>query len=396
MSVIWQNAKMLGKASLLSALLALAPSFAQTVDWKIDTVDTSGAGKFASLQFDEAGNGHLAYAAEDGYFTLKYGFWDVALQRWFIMPVARGAAFTTLVLDSKQHPQISYTDAGSGSGAKLRYARWDGKTWKTDAVPLPDDVISYYTSIFVDKNDAPTISFYEYEGPRGVGFLLKLRAVTLADGYWQERTIDPAPGSGKFNSIAIGSDGQPQAAYANVKDENASLRYASWDGKTWKKEIIEGQNQTFYVYSVALALDKQNAPHIAYTDVKAGEIKYATKRDNRWRIEVADVISKEAYPDRNGITLDDDGNPYISYYDAGAGALKMAHKAGGRWVVETVDSGGAGFTSSIQIRHGQVWIVYADEAQHSLKCARRPIGPASAAVAPQVQSQAAEVGKKAR
>jgi hypothetical protein len=373
MAEVWRIGRASVRNWLIGIILASSAGASQPADWKIETIDTSGAGKFASLKFDNDGNGHLAYVAEDGNYTLKYSYWDHALKRWFTMPIAGGASFSTLVLDSKQRPCISWADHGAGLNSKLRYASWDGKTWRKQAIPLPDDVIGFYTSLVVDAKDNPTLSFYEYEGPKGVGFLLKLRTVTWNGSYWAEHTIDSAPGSGKFNSLAMGNRGYIQAAYANVKDENASLRYAVWDGTSWKHEVLEGTDQAFYVYSVALAVDNQNTPHITYTDVRRGLIKYATRHEGKWRLEVVDSIVKEAYPDRNGIAVDSSGNPYMSYYDAGAGMLKLAHKRGGKWVSEVVDNSGAGFTSSIQIQNGQIWIVYADENQGTLKCASKAL-----------------------
>jgi hypothetical protein len=81
-------------------------------------------------------------------------------------------------------------------------------------------------------------------------------------------------------------------------------------------------------------------------------------------------LSAIGYPDRNAIAIDDQGRPYMSYYDAGRGVLRLAHQDGPKWVTETVDSGGAGFTSSLEVVHGTLWISYADEAHSCLKVAR--------------------------
>jgi len=345
----------------------------QAATWQIETLDTTAAGRFSSLKIDKEGNGHVAYVADDGQATLKYAFWDHLLRHWFTMVIAPHATCSALVLDSKQHPHISYADYGNVRGTKVRYAYWDGNSWRKQAIPVNAEIIAFYTSIVLDQNDQPTISYYEYEGPAGSTFVIRLRTVSWNGKYWEGRTADPTPGSGKFNYMAIDSAGNPHIAYAVVRDDHAGLRYTSWDGHSWQVEILEGIDRPFYVYSVSLVLDKADTPHIVYTDVANKRIKYATRPGGKWQFEVVDTLVKEGYPDRHGIGLDEQGTPYISYYDAGLGVLKLAYRKGQQWVSEVVDQGFAGFTSSLQIDHGTIWLTYADENAASLKCARRPL-----------------------
>jgi hypothetical protein len=158
-----------------------------------------------------------------------------------------------------------------------------------------------------------------------------------------------------------------------VKAENASLRYAKWNGRSWDIEILEGAAAPFYVYSVSLILDKDDIPHITYTDVTNRLVKYAVKRNGGWQIQTVDALMEVAYPDRNGIAIDPKGQPYISYYDAGPGLLKLAHRRDQKWLSTVVDQNFAGFTSSLQIDHDEIWLTYADETGGGLKCARGPL-----------------------
>jgi hypothetical protein len=125
-----------------------------------------------------------------------------------------------------------------------------------------------------------------------------------------------------------------------------------------------------------MALGTDDAPHIAYTDVNNKVVKYATKRAGKWVFEPVDSIAGVGYPDRFGIALDEQGNAYISYYDSGRGLLKVAHQRDGKWVVEVVDEGFAGYTSSLQISQGIIWVTYAGE-NGQLKVARRPVRQAA-------------------
>lgn len=355
----------------------------QAATWKIETLDQSGVGKFSSLKVDKTGNVHVAYVVDDGKDSLKYAFWDHVLGRWFIMTVAERASFSSLVLDSKQHPHISYADSGTIIGCKLRYAYWDGTSWKNQAVPLAADTIAYYTSIKLDGSDNPSISFYEYNGPRGTAFRVRCRIVTWNGKYWDVTTIDGENQSGKFNSLGIDVNGYLHLAYANVNTHTAGVRYAYWDGKSWQLEVVDDVNSSHSLvgFSVCMVVDKEGNPHLSYTTYGASpaSVKYAVRKGGRWQVQVMEQISRVGYPDRNSIALDDEGRPYLSYYDAGQGTLRMAHQEKGqKWMTETIDSNGSGFTSSLQIDQGTVWISYADEANRGLKVARR--APESALV----------------
>jgi hypothetical protein len=359
----------------VSALQAGAP------EWDRKIVDAGGGGKFSTLLFDKSGNAQVSYINDEAHL-LKYAFWDRKLDKWFLMTLDdKAGGFSSMVLDSKQQAHISYLEYGTG---RLRYAHWNGSRWQSETIKLSARLLEFYTSITVDADDQPTLSFYEVVDAEGVNMRLNLRAARWTGQAWEVGTIDGTKGSGKFNFLMSRPDGRPAVAYANVRDENASLRFAGWDGARWKVEIIEGAKAAFYVYNVSGVADSAGAPHIAYTDVRNLRVKYATIRDRKWVMETVGTVAKEGYPDRNGIALDENGAPYVSYYDAARGELRVAHKEGAQWKSELVDDDFAGFTSSIKIDHGQIFLTYYDISHFSLKCARRPLasGPETAPVKP--------------
>lgn len=337
--------------------------------WQIETVDPGGGGKFSSLRIDRYGNVHVAYF-DPAAGLLKYAFRDHVVNKWFTTAVDKSSGFCSMVLDSRSRPRISYDEYDTG---RLKYAYWDGSTWRKQTIQLSAKNISYYTSIVVDSQDRPSISFYEYLDAAG-DTAIRLREISWDGKVWELRTADPEMGSGKFNSLLVDSAGRLHIAYANVKYEGASIRYATWNGKSWETEFVEGSGGTGYsAYSVFAVLDKNDIAHITYTDVRDRSVKYATKINGKWRVDVVDSVSKVAYPDRNGLVFDSSGVPYVSYYDAGLGVLKLAHLVHGKWLLETVDQNFAGYTSSLQIYDGTIWISYADENSASLKVARRKL-----------------------
>ena len=357
--------------SVRVGLLAMLVTFsACAATWRIQLVDPGGGGKYANLLIDQFGNAHASYSSDQSH-QLKYAFWDRRLNRWFTMVVDnRSSGFVSMALDSHQRPHIAYLDYGSN---RLKYAYWDGATWHSQTLNIYSKSIEFYTSITLDSEDHPIISYYNVATPEDE-VVIRLRVIRLTGGVWQTETVDSTMGSGKFNSIASNAGSNLQVGYANVHYETQSVRYARWNGKSWDTQIVENMpvNPVGITYfSVKLAIDSAGMPHIAYTDTINRWIKYATLRDGKWQREVVDSIAREAYPDRNGIALSPDGTPYLSYYDAERGVLKVAHREDTKWVTEEVDGNFAGYTSAIQITRDEVIVVYYDLSSDSLKCARR-------------------------
>lgn len=351
----------------------LPAAHAQSDAWERGRVEGSIAGSYSSLRMDAHGNGHVCYMDESSG-VLQYSFWSVDLNKWFTTTLDNGTGFASLALDSKQRPHISYAAFG-----KLKHVYWDGSSWQKEVVPLPSKEITYYTSIALDAEDNPSMSFYEIVGASG-DQMIRLRVITWAGGVWELSTVDQDRGSGKFNSIAVDSAGRRHVAYGNVSYENASLRYARWIDGRWKTEILEGAGVPgTYRQAVMLILDREGRPHIAYSDVLNRAAKYATVVDGKWVVQTIGPVAAVAYPDRNGLALDDRGTPYVSYYDPKRGVLTLGYRDGQRWITEIVDDGFAGFTSSLQIHDGTIWITYSGGPGGGLKFARRPIGKAGKA-----------------
>src|SRR5215831_1177169 len=88
----------------IALLLLTAHSFA--AQWRIEVFDAGGGGKYPGLRIDSFGNIHASYFNEP-LNELKYAFWDHRLNRLFTMPLDdRCNGFTSLALDSQQHPHI--------------------------------------------------------------------------------------------------------------------------------------------------------------------------------------------------------------------------------------------------------------------------------------------------
>ena len=119
---------------------------------------------------------------------------------------------------------------------------------------------------------------------------------------------------------------------------------------------------------------------MVYLNNSVLQVRYAFRKNGRWHSQTIDTVAGRTEDfDRFSIVIDDDDRPYLGYYDAGQGLLKIAHsEAPGRpWMVEAIDENGAGFTNSMQISQGTLWVSYADENRMALKVARKTLAPLS-------------------
>lgn len=390
MQAIWRRERTMARtwAAVTACALSLAV-MAKAATWQIDTVDPTEVGQSSSMKIDRDGNAHVCYVGGQGR-VLKYAYWDHTNKRWFTMVLDDGPNACSLTLDSKQHPHICYADYGTAYGSKLRYAHWDGKEWKKEAIRLNSEVIASYSSIGLDANDNPTIAFYEYRGARGTNNHIRLRTVRWNGKYWEVTTIDGQEGSGKMNNMAVDSNGHLHLAYANVA--SGEMRYAFWNGESWSLETIEGRPQTqqYVGLTCGIAIDKADRPHVVYLNATTLQIKYAVRIDGHWTHQVVDAIGGATEDfDRSSIAFDEQGRVYLGYYDPGRGILKVAHKEGPNWMVEIVDGDGSGFTSSMQIDRGVLWISYAGLDSGTLKVAHRELNASDAALPPTSEAHAA-------
>jgi len=175
-----------------------------------------------------------------------------------------------------------------------------------------------------------------------------------------------------------------------VRTDTTSIRYGLWEGNSWHLELVDGRevnNIGYSCHAVCITLDQQEDPHVSYMDVEEKLVKYGVRKGGRWHTQNVDRVAGVAYADRNSIAVDEDGKPYIGYYDSGLGLAKLAHLEGSNWMVDVIDNGRCGFTSSLQIDRGTIWISYTDEgngggvkvARAALSDLRRPANTRSAA-----------------
>ncbi len=123
-----------------------------------------------------------------------------------------------------------------------------------------------------------------------------------------ETVATPANGVSPYTSIAVDSQGNPHISFQEAVA--LDLKYAHKSGGAWIIETVDGVG-TDAGRGSSIAVDADDRPHISYMDVTGGSLEYAVKTGGVWTIEV--VRTDELAESETSLALDAQGNPHIAY-----------------------------------------------------------------------------------
>lgn len=420
---VWFYLLLLAALVLATSPAAAAPGEPQAPDttglsWLTETVDT--AERYANMSsrsasLDSNGNAGIAFGSQKLYLARQSGSnWTVS-----IVDASFGVgAYASLDFDGSNAPHISYYDSVNG---QLKYAVFRNNAWTIETVTAAGNAganVGLYTSIAVDSNNRPRISYYDSTFQE-LAYIYK-----DSNNNWIKNVVNSVGPVGKHTSLALDRNGGPHISYWNEGDN--ALMYARISNNQWVNVFVDagtpGDPWEFGgvgLYS-SIAVDVQNTVHISYYNGLTGNLLYAKGSGSTFSSDIVLHITGKRLGLFSSIALDnnrnprisafvetdddliyteltDDGwettwvetdgrvglytslavnpvnnRPTISYYDFGNNSLKVAVRGGSDWTLRTLATAGStGAYNSLALDAGDnPHIAYYDESSTALRYAR--------------------------
>jgi hypothetical protein len=201
----------------------------------------------------------------------------------------------SLELDAQGFPH--FTDFIGGLTYAIRYHRRTAPGWTTEIVEAINDIGSSGTSLALDANDVPHVT---YNGPG-----LELRYATRAGGTWTRETIEPS-GCNWWAPIAFDDENIPCVAYSTA----GGLWFARRIGGVWAIEAVSAS--VLYGSTLSMAIDSEGEPHLLYSPGFDGNLYYTRRVGGVWTEELI-VDWEDAAGFSNSIVVDANDEPHIAF-----------------------------------------------------------------------------------
>ena len=325
---------------ILAAALIVAAQASWSLDWSVQTVDSSGrAGLGTSIAVDSSGqprigyeqwsNNELRYACQDGStWNVEHIVGDRSA------PLIQHVSFA---LDRADNPAISYEANGC-----MMYAYRGGGVWSVETVDAIGGSAGFYNSLKYDSQGRATISYFSYTD-------MQLRLAVRNENGWAVQVIGNLGQDEPDTCLAFDSNGNPGVTY-----NDNGLCYAQWNGSTWSIQRVDAGAPA---YGTSLAFDKSGNPCISYAsgqDAYGCMVRYAYWDGGSW---VKQIVPDGYTLDNTSLALDASGNIHIAYTDEWRSQTWVAHYAGTSWTRDLVDTQGIGF-ASLAAGAGRLYLSY--------------------------------------
>ncbi|UPA22890.1 S-layer homology domain-containing protein [Candidatus Peribacteria bacterium] len=284
--------------------------------------------------------------------------------------------YTSLEVDSNGFPVISYYDS-SNTNLKVAKCANAGCTSATTLTTVDaTGSMGEYTSLALGTDGFPVISYYDTTNTA-----LKV-AKCFNSGCTVATTltiVDNAASLGTYSSIAIGNDGFPVISYYDLTNTALKVAKCANSGCTTGTTVTTLDSVGTVGRSSSIAVDGNGLPVISYYDDSNADFKVAKCGNvSCTTATITAVDSTGVTGDYTSIAIGADGFPVISYYDGTNTALRVAKCSNSgctaSTTLSTVDNGGFdGMYSTIAIGVGSdnfPVIAYANQTAYHLKVAK--------------------------
>jgi hypothetical protein len=360
-------AAMLFFAGLLG-IISFVSEDASALSWNIEIVENTGpAWPMTSIALDSKGHPHISYW--DSNDDLKYANWTGT--QWMIQSldsVGSRSHYSSIALDNNDYPHISYVDS---TNDLLKYTTWNGTGWNISVVEAIGSNLR--TSIDLNGSGSPRIGYHN-------SVSRDVRYAAWNGTAWNIDIVDPGLGMGE-NCLSMVLDGNYNPHFSYCDAINGTMKYAKWTGSMWSTEYVVA---TPWVNMFAsIDVDSNNRAHITYNlDAPDFDLAHSRWTGSTWSNDIVDDGGIAGATD--SLAIDNGDTPHTCYSIIQSGDFIYANWTGSGWDNDTVDNTGSGNSGcSIALdANGYPHIAYYDESNHDLKYARYGATPATTPSAP--------------
>lgn len=186
-----------------------------------------------------------------------------------------------------------------------------------------------YSSVAIDEQGMPHVAIY-----RDDDRTLYYATLSTATGEWIIETVDGQPDAGRYNDIAIDSNGTIWIAYYVQRGTQRYVRvvYRERGDMDWK-ETPKVQATGGYGQWLSMAIDSNDYPNLSYID-NGQNLLYAYYDGNEWHAYAVDLgQSPGCYhvcrlTSTTSIAINSQDEPVITYYDGANGNVKFVKLVG--------------------------------------------------------------------
>jgi hypothetical protein len=200
----------------------------------VDTVGDASTADQVSLAVDSLDNPHIAYFRGITGIPLRYASKQGGTWTFVDGPPGNVAWEPSLVLDSLGRAHFTYMENGDRI---LYYSVLDGANWTHDTVPAPGP--NSYSSLVLDRRGNPNVSFFQDgNGPPGGQF--SAWYARKDSGEWNSFLVDAGSQPAKRgweNHIVTTPDDTAHIAY--YCHNEMLLKHAWGIGGSWNSEVVE-------------------------------------------------------------------------------------------------------------------------------------------------------------
>ena len=320
--------------------------------------------------------------------------------------------FSSIELDSSGRPHISYMGI-EGNMKYVKYAHYDGGTWRQETIGLVGGNMTIGTSIAIDAQDKPHVTFAQEEPTWA------LKYAQRGSGGWSLESVEESYQVGHRSSLILAADSSPHVTYTTSRDNYSAYAYrdsAGWnvesapgygalaqgpDGvfhaMTWKHNWLYSSSYSGGAWSdpqsvvpggfgVAMVIDAAGRTHVAHQELNADKLYYSLREGDSWTTEVVDGSGDVFTAAQVGLALDPQGRPMISYqvHIEGSGGrtyVQFAEWTGDEWSLERLagerSAGSYGTSLAIDAVGRAYMTYYSTEDDQGLRVAVRVPEPAT-------------------